>query len=86
MKTFLTILSIITVGFVSAQDSASATNDNVINNAASLQRAASAVQSSYGSSTYFVNPARPVKGSVYLFDKWENRGVLVTIDKQRFGM
>ena len=85
MKTFLTILSIITVGFINAQDTAVA-NDNVINNAASLQRAASAVQSSYGSSTYFVNPARPVKGSIYLFEQWENRGVLVTIDKQRFGM
>lgn len=85
MKNFLTFLSIITVSFVSAQDSA-VVNDNVINNAASLQRAASAVQSSYGSSTYFVNPARPVKGSIYLFEQWENRGVLVTIDKQRFGM
>lgn len=85
MKTLLTFLSIITISLVSAQDSA-VVNDNLINNAASLQRAASAVQSSYGASAYFVNPARPVKGSIYLFEKWENRGVLVTIDKQRFGM
>jgi hypothetical protein len=85
MKKFLTILSIFVVGLLSAQDSASL-NNNVVNDAGSLQRAASANQSSYGQSTYFVNPARPVKGSIYLFDKWENRGVLVTIDKQRYGM
>ena len=85
MKTFLTLLSIITIGAVNAQDSA-AVNNGAVNNTGTLQRAASAGQSSYGASTYFVNPARPVEGSIYLFDKWENRGVLVTIDKQRYGM
>lgn len=84
MKTFLTILSIFAVGLVTAQDTAS-TNNSVINNVGSLQRAASSVQSQYGATAYFVNPARPISGSKYLFEKWENRGVLITIDKQRFG-
>jgi len=85
MKKFLTLLSIFVAGFVGAQDTAS-TNNATVNNQGSLQRAASSVQSQYGATAYFVNPARPVTGSIYLFDKWENRGVLVTIDKQRFGM
>lgn len=86
MKKFLTILSIFAIGFVNAQDTATAsTNNNAVNNT-SILRASHGNQSSYGSSAYFVNPARPVEGSIYLFDKWENRGVLVTIDKQRYGM
>lgn len=85
MKTFLTILTVLSFTLISAQETAS-TNNAAINNQSSLQRAASAVQSQYGATSYFVNPARPVKGSVYLLDKWENRGVLVTTDKQRFGV
>ncbi len=84
MKTFLTFLSILTVGIVNAQDSA-ALNNRVVNNSGMLTKAASS-NVSYGASTFFVNPAREVQGSVYLFEEWENRGVLVTIDKQRYGV
>ncbi len=88
MKTFLTFLTILSVGIVNAQNSDSdsaALNNRVVNNSGMLTKAASP-QNSNGASTFFVNPARDVEGSVYLFEKWENRGVLVTIDKQRYGM
>jgi len=84
MKTFLTFLSILVVGVANAQDSAS-TNIRAINDPGMFTKAASSTVSP-GASMFFVNPAREIEGSVYLFEKWENRGVLVTIDRQRFGM
>lgn len=84
MKNFLSLLSVLAIGIVNAQETSS-TNVRAINNPGMFTKAASA-NVSPGASMFFVNPAREVEGSIYLFEKWENRGVLVTIDKQRFGM
>jgi len=87
MKKILSVLSIFTIGFSFAQETLTATNSNVSridNLSSSLQRAASSVQSQYGASAFFVNPSRPVSGSVYLLDKWENLGVLYTSTGDKF--
>jgi hypothetical protein len=90
MKKFLTLLAVLAMIVVHAQETVSTTSNiqqstDLVNRSGALQRAGSAVQSQYGASAYFVNPARPVTGSIYLFDKWDNLAVLYasTGDKYR---
>jgi len=82
MKTKLFIILFTFLGILSLK---SQENESVVNNTAtSLLRAASSVQSSYGASTYFVNPTRAVDGTEYLFDTWENSAVVFTSDNHKF--
>jgi len=63
------------------------TNNNVENNSADVFGKVGNSATSYGSpSATFFNPARRVEGSVYLFDKWTNQGVIHTSDSQKFSL
>lgn len=81
MKLKLSIACLLTFSFALAQN-----NDNIVNNQAiSLGVASNAGSSSYGASAYFVNPDRAVDGTVYLFDDWNNAGIIYAAD-QRFAL
>jgi hypothetical protein len=83
MKKSLAVIAILISGIAFAQDS----NLNVVNNAGnSMVAAANGMKSSYGSSAYFVNPARAVDGTVYLFEEWNNSGVIHATTDQRFAL
>lgn len=41
---------------------------------------------SLGNSVYFVNPKRTIEGTVYLFDTWDNYGVIHTTDHQKLAL
>jgi hypothetical protein len=85
MKFTLSLAFILTLGTVIAQTEP--TNENIVNNATSaMQTAANGMKSSYGASAYFVNPARAVDGTVYLFDNWKNAGIIYTTTNQRFAL
>ncbi|MBT8259090.1 MAG: hypothetical protein KJO49_11495 [Bacteroidia bacterium] len=63
------------------------TNDAFVqNNATALNVAAQGNIRSQGSSAYFVNPPREIEGSVHLFDNWNNRAVIYTVDNQQYLM
>jgi len=76
---FILIL-LLSTGLLLGQENLNVTQ----NTAQSMLRATNAAQSSFSGSTYFVNPSREIEGSVYLFDTWENHGVIYLDDKQRF--
>ena len=62
-------------------------NEAVTNNASvALTRAVNVNQSSYGSSTVFVNPPRRIEGSIYMFEDWFNQAILQTKDKKRMAL
>ena len=79
MKYTVYLFALLFVGILSAQK-----NQNVTQNSSSLQRAGSAIQSSYGASALFYNPKKVTLGTEYLFDEWENSAVIHTKDKHRF--
>ncbi|PTM07681.1 MAG: hypothetical protein DA407_10200 [Bacteroidetes bacterium] len=81
MKIILSLACLLTISSALAQN-----NDNIVNNtAATMDQASNAGQSSYGASAYFVNPARAVDGTVYLFEDWNNAGVIYAAN-QRFSL
>jgi hypothetical protein len=81
MKIILSLICLLTISSALAQN-----NDNIVNNTAiTMDQASNAGQSSYGASAYFVNPARAVDGTVYLFEDWNNAGVIHAAD-QRFAL
>jgi len=76
---FILIL-LLSTGLLLGQENLNVTQ----NTAQSMLKAANADQSSFRGGTFFVNPSREIEGSVYLFDTWENHGVIYLDDKQRF--
>ena len=81
MKIILSLACLLTISSALAQN-----NDNIVNNTAvTMDQASNAGQSSYGASAYFVNPARAVDGTVYLFEDWNNAGVIYAAN-QRFSL
>lgn len=69
---FLVSITITAVGY--AQDNAVDTNNNVLNALATYGPDGANI----GASSIVRNPARPIDGTVYLFEKWSNNGVIVT--------
>jgi len=81
MRRILSILCLLTFSFSSAQFAETTTS--VANNSSdAMLTAANGMKSSYGSSAYFVNPARAVDGTVYLFEGWNNAGVIYAADNK----
>lgn len=79
MKKVFAIITMIAVAFSYGQ------NQNVTNNAGqAFTQVSAATANDFGAATIFVNPQREVKGSVYLFEDWENTGIIHTNDGQRF--
>jgi hypothetical protein len=79
MKSILFLIVTLSIGFLTAQE-----NANVVSNTAqSMLRAANSGQSSFSGAAFFVNPFREIKGSIYLFDTWDNHAVIYLDDKQR---
>lgn len=59
-------------------------NENVINNSgSSLLRSSFNNQSSYGTTTRFINPPRRIEGSIYMFEGWSQVAIIQTKDKKR---
>jgi hypothetical protein len=80
MKITLSILCLLTFSLATAQFVETTTG--VINNSSNAMiSAANGMKSSYGASAYFVNAARAVDGTVYLFDDWNNAGVIHAADQ-----
>ena len=60
-------------------------NQNLSNNSGQTFNSISqATANDFGAAAVFINPKREVKGSVYLFEDWENTGIIHTNDGQRF--
>ena len=79
MKSILVLILTFSISFLTAQE-----NSSVVNNTAqSLLRAGDSNQGSFSGATYFVNPSRDIKGSIYLFDTWDNYSVIYLDDNQR---
>jgi hypothetical protein len=87
MKFTLSLVFLIAFGTAIAQtESTAPTNNGGVVNNTSLVSASNGMKSSYGASAYFVNPARAVDGTVYLFDNWKNAGVIYATTNQRFAL
>lgn len=62
-------------------------NVSVTNNTSNTMLSASnGMQSSYGSSAYFVNPLRAVDGTVYLFEDWSNSGIIYATTNEKYSL
>lgn len=77
---FLVSLTITAVGY--AQDNAVDTNNNVLNALATYGPDGANI----GASSIVRNPARPIDGTVYLFEGWNNNAVIVTNTKKKFSI
>lgn len=80
MKNIFAIMTLFTVGILSAQN-----NQSTVNNfGETFRTAVGPAAGKYGASTLFFNPKRKIEGSVYLFDNWNNYAVIHTSDNQKF--
>ena len=80
MKNILALATLFVVGSLTAQ-----TNNNLANNSGqTLNSISQATANDFGAAAVFINPKREVQGSVYLFEDWENTGIIHTNDGQRF--
>ena len=76
MKSILIIVIIFSVNFLSAQNSIYISHQG--------SAIASPFTNNFGSATYLSKPKRKITGSIYLFDNWNNTGVLFTKTDQEF--
>lgn len=63
--------------------------DEVVNSPEMISMFKSAhasTNASFGASMFFVNPKRIVDGTVYLFDDWNNRGVIYTTGHEKLAL
>jgi len=82
MKTFFAVITLLSAIALNAQDEAS-NNETFVRN---MDKALNTFNTNNvnGSSFYFKNPKRDIKGSIHLFENWENIGVLKTTKGQSF--
>jgi len=80
MRYLLLLIVTLFTGVITGQ------NEGLKNNAAQLTVVANATQSAFGATMHFTNPKKATHGSVHLFSKWENFGVIVTNDDQKFSL
>jgi len=85
MKFTLSLACLLTFAIASAQTTE--TTSGVTNNSSeAMLTASNGMKSAYGASAYFVNPARAVDGTVYLFEDWNNAGVIHATTNQRYSL
>ena len=84
-NTFTTsLVCLLTLGFTYAQNAE--TTAGVTNNSSDTMLAAgNGMKSGYGAAAYFVNPLRAVDGTVYLFEDWNNAGIIYAAN-ERFAL
>ncbi len=79
MRFVLILIITFSVSILSAQ------NDSFVNNqGAMLESMSSPYGGNYGGSTRFYNPPMEIMGTIYLFDTWENTGIMYTKTNQKF--
>ena len=83
MKNVISIIALLLTLTAFGQSNAVVTNNMT---GEMIQRASNSHLSSFGSSATFFNPKRKVEGSVHLFSEWNNRGVIITNEGQKFGL
>jgi uncharacterized protein YjhX (UPF0386 family) len=82
MKSIFKIIAILSVGIISAQTNNDKGGSGFVNN---IEKAANG-NNAFGASTIFVNPGKKAEGSVHLFKKWDNRGVIHSSNGQKFSI
>jgi len=82
MKSLLALIMVFSLTSVMAQDEAE-NNESFVRN---IDQALNTFKTNNvnGASFYFNNPKREIKGSIHLFEEWENRGVLITMEGNKF--
>ncbi len=80
MRYLLLLIITLFTGVITGQ------NEGFRNNADALVLAANATQGSFGATAHFTNPKRTTDGSVYLFKKWKNYAMIVTINDEKFSL
>ena len=83
MKNLISVIALLFTLISFGQSNAVVTNNMT---GEMIQRASNSHLSSFGSSATFFNPKRNVEGSVHLFPEWNNRGVIITNEGQKFGL
>ena len=86
MKLILTLAWLLTFTIAAAQNTESTTTAVTNNSSDAMLTASNGMKSSYGASAYFVNPARAVDGTVYLFEDWNNTGVIHATTNHRYSL
>lgn len=79
MKYFILLVSILSLSIIHAQDVA------VSDQTSNLLRA-STNNNGMGIAFFYTNPNRAIDGTVYLFNEWENYGVIHTTNRQKFAI
>lgn len=82
MKQLVNLILVLAVSGLYAQTSNTARNASNLSNA----MLAGANASTLGSSAMFVNPPKNVKGSVHLFEDWDNLAVIYSLDDDSFSL
>ena len=83
---FIKLFSVLTLIFSTLTLSA---QDEVVNSPEMIsvfKSAHASTNASFGASVFFVNPKRIVDGTVYLFDDWNNRGVIYTTGYEKLAI
>ena len=81
-KLYTTLTLVLYITSLSAQD-------ELINNTEMVsvfKSAHASSNASFGNSVFLVNPKRLIDGSVYLFDEWNNRGIIYTTGHEKLAL
>jgi len=82
IKLFSVITAIMFASILSAQDEVVNAPEMV----SVFKSAHGSSNASFGSSVFFVNPKRVIDGTVYLFDDWNNRGIIYTTAHEKLAI
>ena len=81
MKKILLLIAFVIAGtFTFAQSG----QELAVNSGDAFTRMSNTNKGTFGASTLFYNPKRRTDGTVYLFENWDNTGVIHTSDGQKF--
>jgi len=82
LKLFTVLTSIFSIATLTAQDEVVNAPEMI----SVFKSAHGSTNASFGASVFFVNPKRVVDGTVYLFDNWDNRGVIYTTGHEKLAI
>jgi len=82
MKNSIVVVSMLFMTFVVAQTNK--TDGNAAGVSQNMAVTARGNMNNLGATAYFYNSTRPIDGTVYLFDKWENKAVIFTSGDNKF--